>query len=183
MLEVCRKHPAVPYQYSAKSSGDETTIATRTVVKTGAAEGPDAALPRATVLCQGPRQRGGGGGFSMGGMLGQPVVTKVRSGPLTNSPQDPRSDSSLPATLYGNKRDNQATSKGQPSTNMSAHGCLHCCAQCHCPQVETHVASRNSPSPCVPEAGRKNAFWGGLSPSSHLAAVFVLCWKFSLLDL
>lgn len=158
MLGVYKKYAAIPYQYSAKSSGDETTIATWSVVKTGAVEGPDAVLPCAMVLCQGPRQRGEGGGFAMGGMLGQPVVTEVKSAPLNKSPQDPPPYSSLLAMLDGNKRDNQATFKGQPSTNMSTHGCIHCCAQCQCLQVGTHVASRYSSSPWVPEAGRKNPF-------------------------
>lgn len=86
MLGVCKKQPVIPYQHSAKSSGDETTITTWSVVKTGVIEGPDAALPCTAVLCRGPRQRGKGGGFLVGRMLWQPVVTKVKSGPFTSLP-------------------------------------------------------------------------------------------------
>lgn len=78
MLGVYKKQPAIPYQRSA-NSGDETTIATRSVVKTGVIKGPDPAVPCAA--------RGRGGGFPAGRMLWQPVVTKVKSGPLTSLPR------------------------------------------------------------------------------------------------
>lgn len=177
MLGENKEQPAIPCQHSVKCRGDETTIAVWSVVKTGDVEGPDPALPCA-MLFQGQRQKSEVGGFPRWkDALAHEVWSSHRS------PQDPLSYCSLPARLDDNKRDNQVTSKWQPSVNMSTHQCLHCCARCHWLQVETHMGPGHSSSPWVPEAGRKDLFWGGLSLLPHFGWFFEVCWKFSFPDL